>query len=174
MQLQLFAIVDAALDGREMHAQADEILRRAVVQLARELAARAFLGQRDLRGQRAQLRVVLRERGLGFAHRGHIAAAAPEAQHVPILDDADHRNEQHAIEAVRSVHDVLDVAHLVAIANRIADAFDIDPATRSGDRRDACRPPALCASLTPSATMNAVLHSATIAVFAHPGDLIVG
>ena len=139
--LQLLAIVDAPLDRGELQAQAHEVLRRPVVQLARQLAARALFGQRDLRGERAQLRIVLRERGLGLAHRGHVAAAAPEAQHVAVLDDADHRDEQHAIEAVRSVHDVLDVAHLVTVANRLADALDVDLATRSDDRRDACRPP---------------------------------
>ena len=131
-QLQLVAIVDAALDLGELHRHAGEILRGAIVQFARELAARAFFGQRDLRGQRAQLRIVLRERVFGFAHRRDIAAAAPEAQHVAVFDDADHRDQQHAIEAVRPVHHVLDVAHLVAVADGFADALDIDRATRSG------------------------------------------
>ena len=171
--LQLVAVVEAALDLGELHRQAHEILRGAIVQLARELAARAFFGQRDLRGQRAQLRIVLRERGLRFAHRGHVAAAAPEAQHVTVFDDADHRDQQHAIEAVGPVHDVLDVAHLVAVANGFADALDIDlrpgrmiPEPRADDR--ALR----------------VLHAQRHhergvalghdAVFAHPRDLLVG
>ena len=97
-----------------------------VVQLAREFAARALFGQRDLGGERAQLRIVLGERGFGLAHRGHVAAASPEAQHVPVLDDADHRDQQHAIEPVGTVHHVFDVAHLVAVADGLADALDVD------------------------------------------------
>ena len=171
--LQLVAIVDAALDRRELHAQADEVLRGAVVQLARELAARAFLGQRDFRGERAQLRVVLRERGFRFAHRGDVAAAAPEAHHVAVLDDADHRDEQHAIEPVRPMHDVLDVAHLVAVADRLADALDID-----------LRPGRMIAEARADDRALRFLHAerhhergvalGDVAMFAYPGDLIVG
>ena len=155
------------------HAQADQILRGAVVQLAREFAARAFFGERDLRGQRAQLRVVLRERRLRFAHGGHIAAAAPEAQHMAVFDDADHRDQQNAIEPVRPMHDVLDVAHLVAVANRLADAFDIDlgprgmvAETRADDRA--------LQVLDAERHHERVVALGDVAVFAHPRDLIVG
>ena len=78
-----------------------------------------------------------------------------------LLDDADHRDQQYAIEAIGSVHDVLDVAHLVAVADGFPDTFDIDLRPGRDDRRDACRRSGSRASFTPSATMNAVLHSAT-------------
>ena len=52
--LDLFAIGEIALHRGEREAHAGEILRRAVVELAGELATRAFLGQRDLGGERAR------------------------------------------------------------------------------------------------------------------------
>ena len=129
--------------------------------------------QRDLGGERAQLRVVLRERRLRFAHGGHVATAAPEAQHVAVFDDADHRDQQNAIEPVRPVHDVLDVAHLVAVANRFADALDIDlgprgmvTETRADDRA--------VYVLDAERHHECVVALGDVAVFAHPRDLIVG
>ena len=143
------------------------------MQLGGQLATCAFFRQRDFRGQRAQLRVVLGERGFGFAHRRHVAAAAPEAQHVTLFDDADHRDEQYAIEPIRAVNDVLDVAHLVAVANGFPDTFDID-----------LRPGGMISETRADHRALRILHTqrdhergvafGDDAVFAHPGYLFVG
>ena len=97
---------------------------------------------------------------------------APEAQHVAVLDDADHRDQQHAIEPVGPVHHVLDVAHLVAVADRLANALDVDPRP-GGMIREPRADHGAGRILDAQRHHEGGVALGDVGMFAHPGDLLV-